>query len=192
MPFQSGSFESVVVSLEDGAVFVVRPVTPDDKPLLLSGFERMSPRSRYQRFFTPATDLSARQLAYLCELDHRDHVALGVLDHGTPVAVGRFVRFDDDPWSADTAMTVVDDYQGRGVARMLLKILALAARHRDVRWLHFDVLADNRAMLAVLDRFDAVRTETGPIVHAVLDAEDVAEPAGMSGDLLGLIDRAAG
>lgn len=181
-----------VVSLQDGTIFRVRPVTADDKPLIVSGFERMSARSRYQRFFAPTPDLTRSQLAYLSELDHRDHVALGLLDGETPVAVGRFIRFDDDYESADTALTVIDDYQGRGVARVLVKVLALAARHRGVRWLHFDVLADNRAMLAVLDRFDAVRTETGPVVHAVLDAEGVAEPAGMTGDLPTLIDLAAG
>lgn len=188
----SHNYDAVVVSLQEGTVFSVRPVTADDKPLLLSGFERMSPRSRYLRFFTPTPGLTRSQLAYLSEHDHHDHVALGILDREEPVAVGRFVRYDDDPESADTALTVIDEYQGRGVARTLVKILAMAARHRGVRWLHFDVLAENRAMLAVLDRFDAVRTDSGPIIHAVLDATDVPEPAGMAGDLPGLLDRVAG
>jgi GNAT superfamily N-acetyltransferase len=135
--------------------------------------------------------LSRGQLAYLSELDHRNHVALGLLDGENPAAVGRWVRFDDVPDAADVALTVIDDYQRRGIGRLLLKLLALAARHRGVRWLHFDVLAENRGMLRVLDGFDAVRTETGPIIHAVLDADTVGHPAGVTGDLGHVLDRAA-
>ena len=180
-----------VLSLEDGTIFEVRPVTPDDKPLLMTGFERLSDRSRYLRFLGPMPMLSRRQLAYLSELDHRDHVAIGVLDDSEPVAVGRWVRFDDEPADADVAVTVIDEYQGRGVGRIVIQVLALVARHRGVRWMHFDVLSENAAMLRLLDRMGAVRTPSGPLVHAVVDAETVAVPVGVAGDLLGAVDAAA-
>jgi GNAT superfamily N-acetyltransferase len=180
-----------VLSLEDGSIFEIRPVTPEDKTLLASGFERLSERSRYLRFLGAMPTLSRRQLAYLSELDHQSHVAVGVLDDGEPVAVGRWVRFDDEPAEADVAITVLDDYQGRGVGRIVIQVLAMVARHRDVRWLHFDVLAENTAMLGLLDRLGAVRTPSGPVIHAVLDAETVTAPVGMLGDLLGLVDDAA-
>lgn len=180
-----------VLSLEDGTIFEVRPVTPDDKNLLASGFERMSERSRYLRFLGPMPTLSRRQLAYLSELDHHDHVAVGLLDGSEPVAIGRWVRFEDEPADADVAITVVDEYQRRGVGRVVIQVLALVARHRGVRWLHFDVLAENDAMLKLLDRLGAVRTPSGPVVHAVLDAESVEAPIGMTGDLLGAVDDAA-
>jgi GNAT superfamily N-acetyltransferase len=180
-----------VLSLEDGSIFEVRPVTPDDKPLLASGFERLSERSRYLRFLGAMPSLSRRQLAYLSELDHCSHVAIGILDDGGPVAVGRWVRFDDEPSDADVAITVVDDYQGRGVGRIVIEVLAEIARHRGVRWLHFDVLAENAAMLRMLDRLGAVRTPSGPVIHALLDAETVGAPVGVVGDVLGLVDDAA-
>jgi GNAT superfamily N-acetyltransferase len=180
-----------VLSLADGSLFTLRPVTGDDKDLILNGFERMSERSRYLRFLSPMPSLSRRQLAYLSELDHRRHVAIGMLDGDRPVAIGRFVRFDDDPAEADVAVTVIDEYQGRGVGRILVQALAQIARHRGVRWLHFDVLAENAAMLTVLDRLGAVRTPSGPIVHAVLDADDVPAPVGLAGDILDMVDRAA-
>jgi GNAT superfamily N-acetyltransferase len=182
---------SIIVSLEDGSIFTVRPLTSDDKPLLVAGFEALSERSRYLRFLSPMPMLSRSQLAYLSELDQIDHVAFGVTDGDRPVAVGRWVRDDDDSESADVAVTVIDGYQGRGVGRMLVKVLAMSARHRGVRWLHFDVLAENVPMLRVLDRFDAVRTDSGPIVHAVLDAENVGLPAGVATDLLALLDGAS-
>lgn len=183
--------QTPVLSLADGSVFTVRPVTGDDKQLILAGFDQLSERSRYLRFLSPMPSLSRGQLAYLSELDHRHHVAIGILDGDKPVAIGRFVRFDDDPTSADVALTVIDAYQGRGVGRVTIEVLAMLARHRDIRWMHFDVLAENTGMLALLDRFDAVRTPSGPVVHAVLDADTVPNPVGMSGDLLGLVEEVA-
>jgi GNAT superfamily N-acetyltransferase len=182
---------SAVLSLDDGTIFEIKPVTADDKSLLMNGFERLSERSRYLRFLGPMPTLSRRQLAYLSELDHRDHVAIGLLDGPTPAAIGRWVRFDDQPEDADVALTVVDDYQGRGVGRVVIQVLAAIARHRGIRWLHFDVLAENMAMLKVLDRMGAVRTPNGPIVHALVDADMVAPPVGLIGDILGAVDEAA-
>lgn len=180
-----------VLSLEDGTIFGVRPITADDKPLLASGFDRLSERSRYLRFLGPMPTLSRRQLAYLSELDHQDHVAIGVMDDSEPVAIGRWVRFDEEPADADVALTVVDDYQGRGVGRIVVQVLAMIARHRGVRWLHFDVLAENAAMLRLLDRMGAVRTPSGAVIHAVLDADTVEAPIGMIGDLLSAVEAAA-
>jgi GNAT superfamily N-acetyltransferase len=187
---RSVSYTSVL-SLADGSIFTVRPVTGDDKHLILTGFDQLSERSRYLRFLSPMPSLSRGQLAYLSELDHRHHVAIGILDGDKPVAIGRFVRFDDDPTTADVALTVIDAYQGRGIGRVVIEVLAMLARHRDIRWMHFDVLAENTGMLALLDRLDAVRTPSGPVVHAVLDADTVPNPVGMSGDLLGLVEEVA-
>ncbi len=48
-----------------------------------TGFERLSPESRYRRFFRPLTELSERDLAYLTEIDHHDHEALAAIDPET-------------------------------------------------------------------------------------------------------------
>jgi GNAT superfamily N-acetyltransferase len=180
---------TAIAPLADGAILAIRPVTADDKALILDGFERLSERSRYLRFLTPTPTLSRAQLAYLSELDQIDHVGLGFLEGETPVAIGRWVRFDDDPEAADVALTVVDDFQGRGVGRLVIQALVATARHRGVRWLHFDVLAENVAMLALLDRFDAVRTTSPPVVHGVLDVASVVVPAELSDELALLIDE---
>ena len=175
----------------DGTTLTIRPVLADDKRLLQLAFDRLSVESRRNRFLTSTSSLTRAQLAYLTEIDHMDHVAFGVLDGSLPVAVGRWIRFDDEPDAADVAITVLDEYQGRGHGSRLLAVLALSARHRGVRWLHFDVLAENSAMLAVLDRLEAVRTESGPIVHAVLDVGMVADPDLPARELLDRLDAAA-
>ncbi|MEX0698158.1 MAG: N-acetyltransferase, partial [Acidimicrobiia bacterium] len=74
----------------------LRPVEPDDKPLLEAGMARLSPTSRRLRFMAPVDTLTRAQLAYLTEIDHHNHVAWGVLVDDQPVAVARMVRLTDD------------------------------------------------------------------------------------------------
>jgi ribosomal protein S18 acetylase RimI-like enzyme len=177
-------------TLRDGSQVQIRPVTPDDKPLLLEGFSRLSSRARYLRFLTPAERLSARQLAYLSEVDHHDHVAWGVLDGDNAAAVGRWVRLDEEPSAADVAVTVLDDYQRRGIGRMLIAVLAVSARARGVGVLHFDVLAENEGMLGLLRSLGAIRTGQNGVVHLVLDVHSVPAPDMVDGDLIGLLEAA--
>ena len=176
--------------LRDGSQVGLRPVTSDDKPLLLDGFARLSHRARYLRFLAPAERLSAGQLAYLSEVDHHDHVAWGVLDGEDAVAVGRWVRLADEPSAADVAVTVLDDHQRRGIGRMLLQILAVSARARGIGVFHFDVLAENEAMLGLLRSLGAVPTGQNGVVHHALDVSRVPPPAMVEGDLLGLLEAA--
>ncbi|MFP5332522.1 MAG: N-acetyltransferase family protein [Acidimicrobiia bacterium] len=168
----------------------LRPVTPDDKPLLADGFARLSERARYLRFLAPADRLTPAQLAYLSEVDHHDHVAWGALENDAAVGVGRLVRYEDDPSSADVALTVLDEYQGRGVGRLLIEVLGVCARARGVGQLHFDVLAENAAMLGLLRTLGAIRTDTGEIVHLVADVGRIPAPDIVEGDLIGLLEAA--
>ena len=60
---------------------LIRPVRPADDGLLAEGFARLSDRSRRMRFLGPKEALSAAELRYFTDVDHRDHEALGALDH---------------------------------------------------------------------------------------------------------------
>jgi hypothetical protein len=68
-----------VVELTDGAPVVIRPVTGEDRRLLLSGFARFGDRSREQRFMGVKVNLTEAELAFFTEVDQHDHVALGAL-----------------------------------------------------------------------------------------------------------------
>lgn len=176
--------------LADGSHIQLRPVTPDDKPLIADGFSRLSARARYLRFLAPAERLSQSQLAYLAEVDHHDHVAWGVLDGDSAAAVGRWVRLQDDPAAADVAITVLDEYQRRGIGRLLIGVLAVCARARGVGVLHFDVLAENAQMIGLLQSLGAVPAREGEVIHWVLDVSRVPAPPITSGDLVGLLGDA--
>jgi hypothetical protein len=71
------------VALRDGSSVVVRPVRPEDRELLLAGFERLGPESRYQRFLAPLAELTDDIVTYLTDVDHHDHEALAAIDAAT-------------------------------------------------------------------------------------------------------------
>lgn len=136
----------------------IRPIEPGDRELLVEGMKRLTPESRYRRFLSPTTELSAAQLRYLTEVDHHDHEALIATDRATGVGVGvaRFVRSEDDPAVAELAVAVTDDWQGRGVGTALLRSLTDRAREEGVERFSATVLEQNRPILELLERLGPV------------------------------------
>jgi nucleotide-binding universal stress UspA family protein/RimJ/RimL family protein N-acetyltransferase len=156
------------ITLRDGSRVAVRPLTADDKELLRAGFERLSMESRYRRFFSPLPRLSTSQLRYLTELDHHDHEALAAIEPATGalVAVARYVRSHEEPRVAEIAVTVVDDWQGRGLGGALQDALADRAREEGIDAFSAVVQADNEASLAMLEGLgDAVLSSEGTTVE---------------------------
>ena len=83
-----------------------------------------------------------------------------------PAGVARLLQYPDDPASADIAVTVADDWQGRGAGTALASAL-LQRRPAAVTRLRTVVAADNRASLALLAR--AGRMSSGVPDRGVLD-----------------------
>lgn len=80
------------VRLRDGSHATIRSIEPDDKALIAAAFAALSADSRYSRFFTPLETLDERWLAYLTEVDHRDHEALVAIEPHTGAAIGSAPR----------------------------------------------------------------------------------------------------
>jgi GNAT superfamily N-acetyltransferase len=181
------------VTLRDGSRVILRPAVPADRALLAAGFERLSPESRYRRFFAPMNQMSPALLDYLTNLDYRDHFAWGALSvdpgpDGQPLGVGvaRYIRLED-PEAAEMAVTVVDDWQGRGLGRVLLDALVLEALENGITRLEGDVLVENRPMQELLRREGATLRPGGPGVLRFsidLPARDEALRGDPLGDLL--------
>ena len=177
------------VALRDGSSVLIRPGRPEDRELLLAGFERLGPESRYERFLAPMAELTDDIVTYLTDVDHHDHEALAAIDAetGDGVGVARFVRSADRPDTAEAALTVIDDWQGRGVGTLLLDRLAERAKAEGITHFTALLLAENREMLELLDGLGPVRVldrqsgtveveaelssvGAGPALHGVLGA----------------------
>jgi GNAT superfamily N-acetyltransferase len=144
--------ESEPIVLRDGKRLLVDPLSPEDRDELREGIKHLSPTSRYRRFFTPATDVSNQQLAYLTTLDHDQHEALAAVDPdtGRGVAVARYVLVGDTPPTAEVALAVFDEWQGKGLGRALLHRLAGLAHRRGIVRFTGMMLADNAAMISLM------------------------------------------
>jgi GNAT superfamily N-acetyltransferase len=130
------------VVLRDGLTVLLRPVRSEDKRLIAEAFERLSPETRYRRFFAPLERLSSRDLAYLTEVDHHDHEALVAVnpENGGIVGAARYIR-SDDPTEAEVAVVVGDPWQAHGVGTALLVRLVERARSEGIE--HFVALVMN-------------------------------------------------
>jgi acetyltransferase len=141
----------------NGARLTLRPVLPQDAPLLQAFVAALSPEARHDRFHVGLTTLPSTVARDFTQVDYRRHLALVAetfTDDGAPVLVAdaRYVASEDRPDAAELAVAVADGYRGRGLGALLVRALIDAARRAGVALLEGDVLATNQAMLALLVR----------------------------------------
>ena len=171
---------TTTVVLRDGTRIRLRPIVPDDKEGLLGAFDRLSPESRYRRFFGGVKRLTPELLRVLTEIDYVDHFAWVAQAHDEPghpgVGAARYVRLRDEAAVADAAVAVVDDYHGRGLGTILLEALAAAALENGIMRFRAYTLVDNHTMIDILKAAGARFTIDSPGVYRVdLDLPERAE-----------------
>ncbi len=138
----------------DGIGLSARPIAADDKDALVDAFRHLSQETVYKRFLAPVKRLTESKLAYLTELDHSDHEALvAVTEACEIVGVARYVR-EPGKAEAEVAVTVRDEWQGRGVGTALLGRLAARASKNGVERFTGVCLATNREMIQLFDEID--------------------------------------
>jgi RimJ/RimL family protein N-acetyltransferase len=153
--------------LRDGSTVMVRPVQSTDASLLADGFTRLSERSRRLRFLGDKNNLTVAELRYLTCIDHHDHEALGALSpDGRGIGVARYVRDSEDPGRAEVAVTVVDEWHGRGLGTKLLELLSDRARAEGVDRFTATVASDNMASSRL------VRSAGGVLVSGSLSTRE--------------------
>jgi GNAT superfamily N-acetyltransferase len=152
-------------TLPDGTEVLLRALRPDDAEALRSGFQRLSPESRYRRFLSMLPALSDEMVRYLTEVDGERHVAVVAavvspdLKSEEGVAVARYVRLPGEPDVAEAAVTVVDDFQGKGLGKLLLSTLVRDAADRGIQKFRAEVLPSNVAVQGLLTSVDAIERE---------------------------------
>lgn len=109
------------MTLPDGTPAEIRAGgAPGDRAALRAGFAEFSPESRYHRFLSGLATLSEDMVVRLVDtVDGVDHVAvvLTPAELARPVGVARLIRYPNQPDAADVAVSVADDWQGRGWRR---------------------------------------------------------------------------
>jgi GNAT superfamily N-acetyltransferase len=181
--------------LRDGTRVTLRHIHPSDRGALREAFLRLSPESRYRRFFAMLTDLDDRTLDYLCKVDGRDHVALVAfiespdMKEERGVGVVRFIRVPDEKHVADVAVTVADDIQHKGLGTLLLFTAMRAARERGITHFRGEVLSSNSAVIDMLKESGAECRSAGDGTMVFDLAIGEARPDNPMVRLLGLAAR---
>ncbi len=154
------------VVLRDGSTVSLRPVRPDDAPLLLDFFGGLDRRSLAFRFFTGAPDLEdAAQI--LADVDYQRRFGLLALrgEAHRPVGHGFIAAIDDD--LVEIAFAVSPMLQGQGLGSVLLAQVAERAAEDGFARMVADVLPENHAMISMFRHSGfpvEVRAEPGSVL----------------------------
>jgi acetyl coenzyme A synthetase (ADP forming)-like protein len=139
--------EAVDVILRDGGTLRLRAPTAEDADDVLGFFADLSDRSRYLRFHG-ALRPDARLVEPFLRSDWTERGSLMGTLEGRIVALASYVRLRD-PATAEIAFAVADSEQGRGIGTRLLEQLALRGAEAGIGNFVAEVMAENRAALAV-------------------------------------------
>jgi len=146
-------------TMKNGEAVTIRPIRPEDEPLLITLHQALSERTVYMRYFQPLK-LSQRtaheRLTRICFIDYDREIAL-VVEHkladGTPelIGIGRLSKLRGRN-EAELAVLIDDRYQHRGMGTELYRRLVAVAQQEKVEAVVSIILSENRDMLAICQK----------------------------------------
>ena len=142
------------VQLNDGTNVLIRPIRPEDAESEARFVRELSDEAKYFRFMNTFQELSQEMLIRLTQIDYHNEMALIAMRmedgvEGEQIGVARYAT-NVDKKSCEFALTVADNWQGRGVGQLLMKDLMSVARDRDLESIEGQVLANNKRMLKLM------------------------------------------
>jgi len=147
-------------TLRNGTPVTIRPIRPEDEPLLIKFHETLSERSVYLRYFYPmklSQRIAHERLTRMCFIDYDREMAL-VADYRDPktgtreiLAVGRLRKLHGTD-EAEFSLLIGDRYQHQGLGTELLRRLLQIGRDEKLRRIVADILPDNRDMQRVCEK----------------------------------------
>lgn len=175
------TFLPQVFELSNGQSVTIRPIHPNDAPLLVRMFHRLSERTRRLRFHSYLGNLPReriwREAIALSDLDPTQQAALVAVhedDEGEHIAgVARFARASADAIDAEAAIVVRDDFQRMGLGSHLLALLIPVARAMGIKQFSAWIMAENMHMLHIVEKANLPikRESRAGEVHIVVPLE---------------------
>ncbi len=166
-------------TMRDGSVVTIRPIRPEDEPLMVKLHQTLSDRSVYLRYFCSLSltrRVAHERLLKICFADYDREMAL-VAERVDPatgerriIGVGRLSKLRKGN-EAEVAVLVTDQYQKLGLGHELLRRVIDVARDEKLSQVSAEMLTDNVAMQVVMRRlgFRVRATEDMTSLRAYLD-----------------------
>jgi acetyltransferase len=145
--------------MKNGAEITIRPIRPEDEPLMIEFHARLSERTVYLRYFQALKfmqRISHERLTRICFIDYDREMAL-VAEYNDPergvslIAVGRLSKLHGRE-DAEVAVLIRDDFQHQGLGTELVRRLMLIAKEEKLKYVHSTMLGINREMRAIFTR----------------------------------------
>ena len=140
--------------LKDKTAVTIRPIRPEDEPLMVDFHRKLSDRTVYLRYFSPLKldqRIAHERLSRICFIDY-DREMVFVVERAAEqggassiLGVGRLSKLHGTN-AAEFALVVADEWQGHGMGRELLHLVIRVARDEGLDRLTATILSDNRAM----------------------------------------------
>jgi acetyltransferase len=144
---------------QNGEKITIRPIRPEDEPLLVKFHERLSDQTVYQRFFS-VMKLGQRtaheRLSRIAFIDYDRETSLIATrispETGEPemLGSGRLIKVHGRD-EAEFSLIITDQFQGQGLGRMLLARLTKIGLDEGLERIYGFVLPDNTGMLRIAE-----------------------------------------
>lgn len=185
--------------LTDGRRVNLRPIRPSDQSRIRDGIIEMSDQARYLRFFSTFREPPEGIVRRLGAVDGLTHIGWGALlmeeDEHHAMGAAHAIRTQENSSTAELAIAVLDEYQGLGLARMLIAAVLAHCLKAGIQTMDIHILPENKPATTLMLSLGARRTPAlDSVYHYTLDVKDALlalshtkQPAGVA-DVLASFD----
>jgi acetyltransferase len=155
------------IEMKDGRRVFVRPIRPEDEPLIHEFLRHVTPEDLRLRFFAPMKEFTHQFIARLTQLDYARAMAFVALDEITKKLIG-VVRIHSDSVyeGGEYAILLRSDLKGRGLGWAMMQLIIEYAKFEGLKTISGDVLTENTVMLAMC-RSLGFEVRSDPVEHAI-------------------------
>ncbi len=141
--------------LEDGTPVTLRPIRPEDEPMIYDLFQTFSEKTWKYRFFGPMRKVTHKDMIRYCNTDYRREMAIvGEIEENGErkiIGVGRLL-IDSDENTGEYAVVVGDPWQGLGLGEKLTEKIINVAEDRDLEEIYSSIIRENERMLDLSEK----------------------------------------
>jgi acetyltransferase len=166
-----------IFKLKDGTSVIIRPIRPEDKPLIEELLKASSEETLMMRFFRKTPDIPHEQIIRFCHVDYdRELAFVATIREGNRERIIGDVRMSKQPdlENAEMAVFVGDRWQGQGVGKTLCLHCLRIAKELGIKRMWMEILKTNIKMLKNAERLGFKQTSSDEdSVRVALDLQDI-------------------
>jgi acetyltransferase len=159
------------LEIKDGWRVFVRPIRPEDEPLIHQFLRHVTSQDLRLRFFAPMKQFTHEFIARLTQLDYARAMAFVAFDEATHEMIG-VVRIHSDSIyeSGEYAILLRSDLKGRGLGWAMMQLIIEYAKSEGLKAISGEVLQENTVMLEMC-RDLGFEVKTDPVEHDVCNVK---------------------